>query len=522
MVTDVPPDAVEFVENRDVDVISHGRRYQVPVAFNSRRAPFNSPTLRRALNYAVDRSALIRDVFKGRGRPSTGPLWPRHWAYDSGVSPYTYDPGLATSLLENGGFPVDTRIGRPNTRVSFTCLIPENFTLLERLGLAVQRQLYDIGVDMQFEVVPAREFDRRIREGRFQAILVDMVSGPSFGRSYLFWASAASFKGLNVFGYENIDAERLFSVLRTSTNEAAVRSATRSLQRVLLDDPPALFLVWTERSRAVRREFQVVREPDGDPVSTIWRWAAADRSAESIENRAVKKISTRFALLLALAAVLPLLGYGVVSILSLRTGGQQAIIQGNLNVARRAAEQIEQYVTSSIRILKAVSADLQQTGLEPWQQDRILKNFVLEFPEYRELTLLDESGRPVVSSSLGKPTVGVPGSEGVTIQGALMSRFSVDNDLLPTAVVAVPLSDIHGGGFLVGRLNLEEMWRMVDRIRVGERGYASVVTSDGLLLAHGDPDQKSRVARGDNLLKHPLIEQLLARPNDAVASAQYP
>jgi peptide/nickel transport system substrate-binding protein len=280
MVTDVPPDAVEFVENRDVDVISHGRRYQIPVAFNSRRPPFNSPLVRRALNYAVDRDALVRDVLKGHGRPSTGPLWPQHWAYDGAVSPYTFDPGLATSLLESGGFRIDAQIGRPNTRFSFSCLIPANFGLIERLGLEVQRQLYNIGVDMQFDVVPVQEFDRRIRDGRFQAILVDMVSGPSFGRSYLFWASAASFKGLNVFGYENPEAERLFSVLRTSINEAAVRSATRNLQRVLLDDPPALFLVWTDRSRAVRRDFQVIRDPDGDPVSTIWRWAAADQTTQ--------------------------------------------------------------------------------------------------------------------------------------------------------------------------------------------------------------------------------------------------
>ena len=120
---------------------------------------------------------------------------------------------------------------------------------------------------------------------------------------------------------------------------------------------------------------------------------------------------------MAAAAVLPLLAYGAVSIFSLRTGAQEAVIQGNLNVARRAAEQIEQYVISSVKILKAVSADLQQTGLQPWQQDRILKNFVLEFPEYRELTLLDEDGRPTVSSSLGRPTVSVPGSEGVTHRG---------------------------------------------------------------------------------------------------------
>ena len=185
----------------------------------------------------------------------------------------------------------------------------------------------------------------------------------------------------------------------------------------------------------------------------------------------MKKISTRFALLMAAAAVLPLLAYGAVSILSLRSGAEEAVIQGNLNVARRATEQIQLYVVSSVKILKAVSADLQQTGLERWQQDRILKNFVLEFPEYRELTLLDENGRPTVSSSLGPPTVNVPGSEGVNLEGALMSRFSVDDvDLLPTAVVAVRLNDTQNGGWLVGRLSLEEMWRMVDRIRVGERG----------------------------------------------------
>jgi len=123
----------------------------------------------------------------------------------------------------------------------------------------------------------------------------------------------------------------------------------------------------------------------------------------------VTKISTRFALLLAAAAVVPLLGYGAVSVYSLRTGAQQAVIVGNLNVARQVAEQIELYVTGSVNILKAVAADLQQTGLQHWQKDRILKNFVLQFPEFKELTILDETGTAIVSSRLGKPTVSVPG-----------------------------------------------------------------------------------------------------------------
>ena len=236
-------------------------------------------------------------------------------------------------------------------------------------------------------------------------------------------------------------------------------------------------------------------------------------------RNAMKKISTRFALLMAAAAVLPLLAYGAVSIVSLRTGAQQAVILGNQNVAKQVAEQIDLYVTGSVRILKALAADLQQTGLERWQQDRILKNFVLQFAEFQELTVLDDSGRAIVSSRLGAPTVTVPGSEGVNVDGALMSRFSVDDDLLPTAIVAVRLVE---GGWLVGRLNLEAMWRMVDRIRVGEQGYALIVTGEGQLLAHGDPDAKARVARGDSFLEHPLILELRPRESSAdVAAGQY-
>jgi len=225
---------------------------------------------------------------------------------------------------------------------------------------------------------------------------------------------------------------------------------------------------------------------------------------------------------MAAAAVLPLLAYGAVSILSLRSGAQRAVIQGNLDVARRVAEQIDLYVTSSVKILNAVAADLQQTGLERWQQDRILKNFVLQFPEFTELTILDANGQPVVSSRIGTPNATVPGSDSTNVLGALLSRFSVDDDLLPTSVVAIRLDDATNHGWLVGRLNLEELWRMVDRIRVGNQGYALVVTAEGQLLAHGDPDEKSRVARGDNMLSHPLMRTLRGAPKEqTIASAEY-
>jgi signal transduction histidine kinase len=48
------------------------------------------------------------------------------------------------------------------------------------------------------------------------------------------------------------------------------------------------------------------------------------------------------------------------------------------------------------------------------------------------------------------------------------------------------------------------MWRLVDRLRVGERGFALLVDDTGRLLAHGNPDEKAAVARGSALDGHPL------------------
>lgn len=287
MVTDVPHDAVEFIQNDNVQVLSFARRYQFIVAFNSQKPPFTSAVVRRALNTAIDRDKLIDRALQGRGEPATGPLWPKHWAYDSSIQPFGFDPRGAVSLLEAAGFrlrDVAATSSLPPARLRFTCLLPEDFTLLERIGLEVQKQLYDVGIDIQFEVLPAQEYNARIGEGRFEAALIDLISGPTLARPYVFWGSARNFRGLNTFGYENAEVERLFRILHLSTNEATVLSATYRLQRALLDDPPALFLAWNERARAVRQNFRVVDEAGRDPLFTVWQWTEnTDRQPVTIQ-----------------------------------------------------------------------------------------------------------------------------------------------------------------------------------------------------------------------------------------------
>src|SRR5881397_70378 len=98
----------------------------------------------------------------------------------------------------------------------------------------------------------------------------------------------------------------------------------------------------------------------------------------------IRHLTTRFALLLAAAAVVPLIAYGFASIISLRLGTRESVVSGNINVATRAATEIGRYVATNAELLKALAADLQDTDLTHRQQDQILKNYVLQFGEFRE------------------------------------------------------------------------------------------------------------------------------------------
>jgi signal transduction histidine kinase len=236
----------------------------------------------------------------------------------------------------------------------------------------------------------------------------------------------------------------------------------------------------------------------------------------------IRHIAVRFALLLAIAAVVPLIGFGAVSILSLQRGTRESVINGNQNVAVRAADEIRRYVVSNAELLKGLAADLQDTGLNLQQQDQILKNYVLQFREFREITLFDEHGAMIASSRVGKPRVVIPKDAQLTINGVVMSPIRVDEDLLPTSVFAIRLMHLtQPSGWLAGEFSLEEMWRMVDQIRIGDHGYAMVVAPGGELVAHGDPDKKALVAQTRNMSGHPLFAAAHARQDATPVSQEY-
>ena len=220
---------------------------------------------------------------------------------------------------------------------------------------------------------------------------------------------------------------------------------------------------------------------------------------------------------------MPLLAYGVVSILSLQRGTRESVVNGNQNVAVRAAEEIRRYVVTNAELLKALAADLQDTGLDQRQQDQILKNYVLQFREFREITLFDEQGAMIASSRVGKPRVVIPKDAQLTIDGVAMSPIRVDEDLLPTSVVRdppdPPRTSRPAGSSASSASKKCGGWSI---------GSASAITASrwsiapgGELIAHGDPDKKALVAQTRNMSGHQLFAAARARTDAAPVSQEY-
>ena len=64
--------------------------------------------------------------------------------------------------------------------------------------------------------------------------------------------------------------------------------------------------------------------------------------------------------------------------------------------------------TATVRVLRSVGMELLDTHLAHWQQERVLRNHVLDFPEFRQVSLFDSGGRLLATSRLVRTPIDLP------------------------------------------------------------------------------------------------------------------
>jgi dipeptide transport system substrate-binding protein len=98
-----PADIEGLKANADLKVLQQEGFNIGYLAYNTLVPPFDKPEVRKALNKAINKQAIIDAVFQGSGTAAVAPLPPTSWAYNPDLVDDAYDPAAAKAELEAAG-----------------------------------------------------------------------------------------------------------------------------------------------------------------------------------------------------------------------------------------------------------------------------------------------------------------------------------------------------------------------------------------------------------------------------------
>ena len=260
----MPPEALESLSKKaSLEVTAAPSIIHRYLSMNTQQKPFDNPKVREAINYAINKDALVKVAFSGYAIPAEGVL-PQGVEYATKLGPWPYNPAKAKELLKEAGYP---------NGFESTLWSAYNYTTAQKVIQFVQQQLAQVGIKVQ---VRALEAGQRVE-------LVESAQDPATApvrMYYVGWSSSTGEadwamrpllaseslppKMFNTAYYKNpeVDADIAKALVTTSSAEKA-RLYADAQQRIWKDAPWA-FLV-TEQLLSVRARnltgFYVI--PDG-------------------------------------------------------------------------------------------------------------------------------------------------------------------------------------------------------------------------------------------------------------------
>ena len=92
MIAPNPADLEAMRADADVNLLEQAGLNIGYLAFNTQKAPFDNPKVREALTMAIDRDAILKEVYQGAGQKAKNLIPPTIWSYDDATADYAYDP----------------------------------------------------------------------------------------------------------------------------------------------------------------------------------------------------------------------------------------------------------------------------------------------------------------------------------------------------------------------------------------------------------------------------------------------
>ena len=244
-----PQDLAEIKADKNLALVSQPGLNIAYWAFNTRKAPFDKKEVRQAFNMAIDKAAIIKDVYNAAGQAAVNLIPPTIWSYNDKVKDYPYDPEKAKAMLKAAGVttPLDIDLWyMPVQR-------PYNPNA-KRIAEMMQSDLAKIGVNAKLVTYEWGEYRKRLQNG-------DQMTG-QFGWTgdngdpdnffFLRGCAAARIGGNNITGWCNKDFDDMLVKARQTTDVKTRTDLYEKMQVIEKEEAPDFPIAHSIVSEAMR------------------------------------------------------------------------------------------------------------------------------------------------------------------------------------------------------------------------------------------------------------------------------
>lgn len=207
---------------------------------------FGSREMRRALTMAMDRGAMVRNLFDTLAAVSIGPAVRAFPTTDPSLRQIPFDPRGAERLLDSLGWRTGGESGirsRNGIPLRFRLLVPVSSLSRMRIAVLIQEQLRQVGADAVIEQMDYSAFSARQSSRAFDAALASWHLGSSPEAVRVTWTTeAAKPGGLNYGGYSSPAFDSIVDSALSATTLAGAREYFRRANQIIVADAPAVWL----------------------------------------------------------------------------------------------------------------------------------------------------------------------------------------------------------------------------------------------------------------------------------------
>lgn len=231
--------------------------------FNVAQGPLQHKSVRQAIAFAMDRTAILHAIWHDQARLSQSLLPPGHWALADSreMSQYPHDIKRAGALLDAAGYRADARGVRLKLEMKTS---QDESTRL--LALVLQQQLAAVGIELTLRASEFGTFYADVTNGRFQMYCLRWIGSnedPDIFR-YAYGSDRFPPKGGNRGHYVNAHVDALLGAAATTTEADIRRQYYVEVQKILADELPGIPL-WYPNNEIVHtdRIMGIVPRVDG-------------------------------------------------------------------------------------------------------------------------------------------------------------------------------------------------------------------------------------------------------------------